>query len=289
MTEPARIWPARKLPPDLAARYVRAGYWTDDSLGQMLTAAAAERADVPVRVVSQARPWRGTHGGLMDGARQLAGGLRARGIEAGDPIVVCLPNWAEAIMSYWAALILGAVIVPVTHQYRARELTHILRETNARALIASGLGDNRHSLELMQADIESMPSLLLVGIVPGGEGTLDAPKRVAFQELLSDAVQEVAAVEPSSVALIAYTSGSTAEPKGVIHTHQTLGFELRQLDTFLDDYHKTEPVLVGTPIGHMNGLLGLMGSAMRCQSVILLDRWDPEIALNRSWRNALAG
>jgi acyl-CoA synthetase len=248
-------------------------------MSQMLTAAANVSAHVPVRVVSRSRPWRGTHGEVMTAANQLAGGLCRRGVATGDVIVVCLPNWAEAIIAYWASILLGAVTVPVTHHYRALELTHILKETGARVLITSDGIENGAVLEQMQPDIESSAELLIVGLVSNNRRGHLPNKQVLFQHLSGEPLDTPAVVDSSSVALIAYTSGSTAKPKGVIHTHQTLSFELRQLNAILDDYHKSAPLVVGTPIGHMNGMLGLMGSAIRGQAVTLLDGWDPATAL----------
>ena len=61
-------------------------------------------------------------------------------------------------------------------------------------------------------------------------------------------------VDPDSPALIGYTSGTTADPKGVVHTHRTLGFEVRQLAGH--QAMRDRPGLVGAPVGHAIGMLG---------------------------------
>ncbi len=76
-----------------------------------------------------------------------------------------------------------------------------------------------------------------------------------FDDLLADEpLVGTIAADPASPALIAFTSGTTSNPKGVIHSHQTLGFETRQL---LANYPPDRGrQLTATPVGHFIGMLG---------------------------------
>ena len=74
--------------------------------------------------------------------------------------------------------------------------------------------------------------------------------------------------------MIGYTSGTTADPKGVVHTHRTLGFEVRQLGEHQDE--RAVPNLTGAPVGHSIGMLaGLLVPLYRGQPLYLIDGWDP--------------
>ena len=80
--------------------------------------------------------------------------------------------------------------------------------------------------------------------------------------------------DPASPALIAFTSGTTSNPKGVIHSHQTLGFETRQL---LENYPPDRGrQLTATPVGHFIGMLGaFLIPVLEGAPIDLCDVWDP--------------
>jgi acyl-CoA synthetase (AMP-forming)/AMP-acid ligase II len=82
------------------------------------------------------------------------------------------------------------------------------------------------------------------------------------------------AADPASPALIAFTSGTTSDPKGVVHSHQTLGFETRQL---LANYPPDRGrQLTATPVGHFIGMLGaFLIPVLEGASIDLCDVWDP--------------
>ena len=80
--------------------------------------------------------------------------------------------------------------------------------------------------------------------------------------------------DPRGPAIIAYTSGTTADPKGVIHSHRTIGAEVRQLGAM--DSANGRPNLVGAPVGHAMGMLGgLLIPVLKGDPVNLIDVWDP--------------
>ncbi len=105
-------WGLRSVPEDLVRRYRAEGRWTDATLGGMVADGLAGRGRTGFEVHSQTRPWKGTFADVDRAARSLAGALRARGVGPGDVVVVQLPNWLEAGITFWAAAYLGAVVVP---------------------------------------------------------------------------------------------------------------------------------------------------------------------------------
>ena len=111
------------MPADLAARYKAEGWWTDDSLGPDGGQRPGSHGEPwTFEVHSKVRPWAGTFADVDRAARIAGRLLRARGLGPGDVVVVQLPNWVEAGITFWAAAYLGAVVVPIVHFYGAKEV-----------------------------------------------------------------------------------------------------------------------------------------------------------------------
>ena len=100
----------RDVSPELTKRYADQGWWTSDTLGELLARGLKDNADVTFRVHSAERPFDGTFGEVELLARRLAAALRARGVGPGDVVAFQLPNWVEAAATFWASAFLGAVI-----------------------------------------------------------------------------------------------------------------------------------------------------------------------------------
>jgi acyl-CoA synthetase (AMP-forming)/AMP-acid ligase II len=268
-------WGLRQIPPELNGHYVTAGWWRDDTVGQMLAGAIGVRPELTVKIRSSVRPWTGTYGDVLSAARRLAGSLRARGIGPGDVIAFQLPNWVEAAVSFWAAALVGAVVTPIVHFYGPKEVAYILRRTAVRALVTADHFGRQDYLASLDEIREHASALELVAVV----GDAPVPSwAVGFESLLGDApLAEPVVVDPSLPALVAYTSGTTSDPKGVVHSHRTIGFEIRQLAAMQAG---NPPLLVGAPVGHAIGMLsGLLLPVWKGEPINLIDVLDPAAVL----------
>jgi len=267
-------WGLRAIPAHLRDRYLTEGLWDARTLGELLAAGIAAHPDQDLNVHSRINPSRNTYAEVDAEARRFAAGLAARGIGPGDVVACQLPNWREAVAVVWGATFLGAVIVPIVHYYGRREVDYILERTGVRAfVVAASFG----RLELLDGaeDRPALKGLDVLAVV----GATDLPTgAIRYDDLLADApYQGVAVVDPDSPALVAYTSGTTAEPKGVVHSHRTLGAEIRQASTLVS----TETgKLTPSPIGHFGGMLtGAFVPITQGVPVNWLDAWDPDFVL----------
>ena len=118
----------RKIPEALVERYEAQGWWTSETLGDLIANGQHAAPEQRFVVHSDTRPFDGTWREVEVLARRLAAGLRDRGVGPGDVVVMQLPNWREAAVTFWASAFLGAVVVPVVHFYGRKELGHIIVE-----------------------------------------------------------------------------------------------------------------------------------------------------------------
>jgi acyl-CoA synthetase (AMP-forming)/AMP-acid ligase II len=255
--------------PERIKAYETAGYWNDDTLGSMLQTRLSERPDLPFVVHSAVRPFRGTFADVDDLARRIATGLLAHGVRPGEPVAFQLPSWLEAAATWGAVAYVGAIAVPIVHFYGAKEVGFILSQSRARVLITAdrfGHVDMLGNLEQLRPSLDALELVFVLGDSPG-----DARP---FSDLTERSLlEEPGRVDPNEPALVIYTSGTTADPKGVVHSHRTMGFETRQLAALMSS--AAPPILVGAPIAHAIGMLsGLLIPLWNRQAVHLIDVWD---------------
>lgn len=272
-------WTLRATRPELRDRYRAEHLWSDDTLGGLLAAAIGCDPTLDFRIWSDTRAAHSTIGVVYERARALAGGLEARGIGPGDVVAFQLPNWVEAAITFYGVSALGAVLVPVVHFYGPKELGYILRESRARALITADRFGHLDYLAGLEQLRPSLPDLELV-VVATADAVATVPKNTEHFDTVAKnpTFDEALACDPDAPAVIGYTSGTTANPKGVIHSHRSLVAEVRQLSGIQSPGDR--PMLVGAPVGHAIGMLsGLLLPVNRGIPIHLIDTWHPPAVL----------
>ena len=152
---------------------------------------------------------------LHEAIKRLARGLQKLGIKRGDRVAVMLPNMPHFVISYYAALRLGAVVVPVNTMYKGRELSLVLEDCEASVMIVwQGLYSE---LSRIFNVIGSLKHMVVLGDdIP--EGAISLTRLLAR----SHALNEIEEIEEEDPAIIQYTAGVTGIPKGVELTHGNL-------------------------------------------------------------------
>ncbi|HXZ61629.1 MAG TPA: AMP-binding protein [Acidimicrobiales bacterium] len=262
-------WVLREPDVEDRRRFAAEGWWPDHSVGQRMADGLAGHRDLPFVIHSRTRPWNGTFGEVLDLARRAASGLVARGVRPGDVVTFQTPNWLEGAITFYAAAFVGAVVAPIVHIYGSRETSYILAECRPRVHVTAA----RYGHQDFLANLASTPEVpgmqLVVLDGPGPAGSVD------FKELLTaEPIESPASVDPGTPALVGWTSGTTARPKGVVHSHHTVCAEIAQLGATSPPTER--PSLIANPISHAIGMLGaLLIPVDRGKPVHLVDQWEP--------------
>jgi acyl-CoA synthetase len=236
-----RRWPQRPLPDDLRQRYLTEGWWGDATLAAMVAEGLAGLGRVRFQVHSDVHPYDGTFEEFDRAARSLAAALTRRGIGPGSVVAFQLPNWVEAGVTFWAAAYLGAVVVPIVHFYGPKELDYILRALRPDVVVTADRFGRTDYLDVYDGLLRQQPPELWL-VAGSSTGALPEPAR-AFASMLDEGPRFApSSVDPDAPAIVAFTSGTTRDPKGVVHSQRTIAFETGQLEyMYPRGGHRTSP------------------------------------------------
>jgi long-chain acyl-CoA synthetase len=221
-----------------------------------------------------------TYGQLHDRAHTFAGQLQSLGIVRGDRVGLFLPNCIDYVAAFFGAVGMGCIVVPINPLLKAEEITHILNDAQARALIV-------HEYLLpgtMQAlpELPTLSSIIVVPATAAGLGNLPehAIKIVEFEK--SKSFKDAWPVQIDSaedVAVIVYTSGTTGRPKGAVLTHNNLMsvFPARLDLLDIDEHDRCMGVL---PLCHIYGMTVVMiGSVAKASTLVIVPKFDCKLIL----------
>jgi fatty-acyl-CoA synthase len=265
------------------------------TIADLLSRAAADQPDREAVVFPDARA---SYVELLDRSRRVARSLRALGVGAGDKVGILMPNELAFITSLLGASSLGAVIVPVNGRFKTHELAHVIEHADICVMLAAaGPADAPDYPDLLRAVFPAMadqdPMALSLTDAPllrhvvdlhgAGDGCID---RAAFEEL-ADTVSECEVetmqerVKLRDIALLMYTSGTTARPKGCLLTHEALvrhaGNVARNRFFLTEQDRYWDPL----PLFHIGGIVPMLSCIYVGATFVHAGHFSPDVALRQ--------
>jgi cyclohexanecarboxylate-CoA ligase len=266
------------LPPERIAAMEARGDWAGKTTLDYLAAVAARdpgRAAIIAHDSETATDTTLTYAELDAVARRIALGLLELGIEPGDVVSFQLPNWWQFTALHLACIHVGAISNPLMPIFRARELRFMLGFAEARLYV----GPQRFrgfAYPAMMADLAPELPHLKHRFYIGGAGAHSFEK--FFLETPRPAAPAVLArrrMGPNDVTQILYTSGTTGQPKGAMHTANTL---FACLPPIVERFGMgaDDVTWMASPLAHQTGFMyGIMLPIMLGVTAVLRDVWAP--------------
>jgi acyl-CoA synthetase (AMP-forming)/AMP-acid ligase II len=247
----------------------QAGLWADSTVSHVI-AGDCDLGAIACVVDDE----RYTFGELRERSIAVATALRDHGVTAGDRVLVQLANSVELLASIMGCWRLGVIAVPVLPMFRAHELTAVLRQINPSAVIAGN--DGRSSTAEMDDALNVANARPVARFTVG---RAEAGRTCLPSHVETDGSTLPGFDAPGACVLILFTSGTTAEPKGVKHDSYSLLAEV-------NSYRRSAALSGGdvifnpAPVAHVGALVTslLVPWAVGCP-VVLQSRWDPRRAV----------
>lgn len=208
------------------------------------------------------------HGSLerLRTAEKIATVLNELGVRSGDRVLVMMANAPAVMDTFHAIWRLGAIVIPVTPQWVAREVRYVLEHSGAQIAIASPATAQR--LTDASRDVDGFRTLLV-------HGPSEFESAVSLDALLAEAepFSSMHTCGASDLAMLIYTSGTTGQPKGVMQSHENLRINVMAA-TKLGTIAPMTMMMHVLPLSHVFGVLCMnLGIVFGTRSVIL-SQWD---------------
>ena len=256
--------------------FTRNRWWLGMTLGDVLDRTADMFSKKEALVDDRTRL---TYGELRKRVDRVAVGLINIGIEKGDCVLLQFPNWGEFVCSYFALQKIGSIPVLLISGYRQLEVSHLARLTEAKAWIVPPVYRKIDYLSFLQDVKDQNPQLKQVistRAEGGAERFSTSLEELMKQEINGNDLERLAMrrPEPTDVAHILPSGGTTGLPKAIPRTHndyvcnvefQHRGWEMNSSDISL----------ISVPVCHNLALLNVVGAVLVGYKLVLLDSTRP--------------
>lgn len=246
-----------------------------------------------------------TYAELERQADAMAGYLQRAGVRAGDRVLLYMQNCPQFVVGFYAILRANAVVVPVNPMNRSAELEYLIADTDAQVALCglelldniSGLLSSTGLSEIIVSaygdyvteptDLDLPEAVRLPGTYPDLPGITSWPEALAAKYApgpLTDG--------PQDLCVIPYSSGTTGNPKGCVHTHHSVMATTVHCSVWGNSQHNGVQ-LVSVPMFHVTGMQVCMNASIYLGSTqIIMTRWDRKTAAQliqqhqiSAWRN----
>ncbi|MBO0872529.1 MAG: AMP-binding protein [Pseudonocardia sp.] len=272
------------LPSTQAEQYHAAGIWRDfGPVGDLrrwrdatphAVAIRAFRAGAPPRYIS--------YDEYARYVERFAGALYELGVRPGQVVAVQLPNWWQAGALILATARLGAVLAPIMTTVRSRELGRVLERLDATVCISVGHWAGFDHTAALREIAPRLPHLHH-RVILGGQAT---DHEIDFSSFFEDTAWEQhhpvrlddTEEHPDRVAVVYFTSGTSGEPKGALHTSNTIYAGLAAMTTAERISHR-DVAFTPHALMHLMGQINLLIPLLTGGCTVLLDSWSGERGL----------
>lgn len=195
---------------------------------------------------------------LWCGAEAVAAGLQHAGLDPGETVAIMLPTSEEYLFTFFGILLAGGIPVPIYPPARLTQIEDHLRRhvgilSNAGAAMLVTVAEASRLARLLKSHIASLRHVFTVEELSSSAQTLARPT-----------------LKPDDIAFLQYTSGSTADPKGVVLTHANLLTNIRAMGNLLE-VDSTDVFVSWLPMYHDMGLIGAwLGSLYHAMPLVLI-------------------
>jgi long-chain acyl-CoA synthetase len=230
----------------------------------------------------QGRRW--TYGELAAMVDRATAGLQRLGLQPGDKLGLCLPNTPYFVIFYYAALKAGAVVVNYNPLYVTRELRHQIEDSGTTTMVVPDLA----AIYDKVAEIESLRRLIVcpfADVLPTVKGiAFSVLKRkmlarpvygeriIPYSQIVaSSAPPDPVPIDPSDVAVLQYTGGTTGRPKGAILTHANLSINAQQTTHHMPSMRPGQEKMVAVlPFFHVFAMTSILngGLSVGCELIL---------------------
>jgi len=225
-------------------------------------------------------------------AEQLAGFLQKKcGVKRGDRVALDMQNSPQFVLAYYAILRADAMVVPVNPMNLTGELEHYADDSGARVFICSQEVFSQvepllDSKKIDRAIVACYSEYVAHGTDLAMPEAISAPRKAITRPgvtLWADALAQNITPGPhlanaDDLCVMPYTSGTTGNPKGCVHKHRSVMFNVVSVPHW---YHMVadECILAVLPFFHVTGMENSMNTPLYCGStIVILPRWDRDVA-----------
>lgn len=264
-----------RLTTQLRDRYIKSGAWKDVTFYSCLERRAAEHPD---RIVFVDERRSLTYKELKEQVDRCAAFFKSLGIGEGDVVTMQFPNRVEFPIVFFSLELIGAIANKISPDFRRREVEYILRFSNSKAFVCASSFKGFDYAAMIHDLRPELP--LLRTVVVSGDTTIpdvhSLEQGLSSHEPISQA--ERVTMDPDAVMRMAFTSGTTGDPKGVMHSFNTTLYAIEVINSEMG-VTSDEVILVWLPVGLNWGYISLLQTVMAGCRAVLMERFDAERAL----------
>lgn len=261
--------------PATIKEYTAMGWWGDRTLSDVLERRAREHPDREAMVDGRRRI---TYGALWAEVKRFAEFLRRQGVRRGDVVTLQLPNRIEFPVVFFSLELIGAIANKISADFRSVEVEYILKFSQSRVFVCAGQFKGFDYLAMVREIRPRLPDLAMVICID----EVSSPDVTSFAQVVHQTPEIAAAdrvrMDPLEIMRMCFTSGTTGNPKGVLHCFNTT---LCTAQLFNDELKVTERdvLLDYLPVGLNWGYITLVQTVMAGARVVLMERFSAEAAL----------